>query len=396
MLRTETIDTAPPARGEIATSVAEDVARAGTRVVYLSLEALRQGQGAHTHVHAVVNGFRAAGLETELLAPTVSSAMSRRGPFRKLWNYVTLSYRGIAALRRADIGYVRSHPAATVFAVADRIMRLPLVHEVNGRTTDIGVTYRLPELLTRLLTGLQNWQYRRAAALIGVTPGLTSWLEGIVGDRAIPVHVVPNGADSDLFRPDAPSELQVDGSYALFFGGLVSWHGVETMLRAVNEPAWPADCKLVIAGDGQNGALVRRAAATDRRIVALGYQPRDVLAGLAARARVGLCPIEPHGSRDVGGVAPLKLYEMMAAGRPVIVTDLPFQADLVERHRCGIVIPHSDAAALAGAVADIASDTDSANAMGKAGRHAVETLYDWRFRVAETVALVRQCARDRT
>lgn len=357
-------------------------------VVYLSLERLRPGQASHTHVRIIADGLAAADLPTRLIAHEAAEGAAPDSRLRRLARYVTLSFRALAALPSADIAYVRAHPAALLFSFIARLLGKPVVHEVNGRPADIGVSYGLPRWTTAVLSSFQIAQYRWAAGLVAVTPGLKTWLAAVTG-RSDNLHLVPNGADGTVFRPDAAGELPIAGDYVLFFGGLVAWHGVDAMLASARLPAWPSDVRLVIAGDGQRSPEVQSAAEADSRIVAPGYLPKAALAGLAARALAILCPIERHGARDEGGVAPLKLFEGMAAGRPVIVTDLPFQADLVREHDCGLVIPAAAPASLATAVAALARDKEAADAMGKRGRIAIETQYDWRFRVTDTVTLLR-------
>jgi glycosyltransferase involved in cell wall biosynthesis len=88
------------------------------------------------------------------------------------------------------------------------------------------------------------------------------------------------------------------------------------------------------------------------------------------------------------GVAPLKLYEAMASGAAVIVTDLPFQADLVRALGAGLVIPMADPAALARAVAVMAADPDAAMQMGARGAAHVEAHASWAARARETGVII--------
>lgn len=368
-----------------------DAAPSSLRAVYLSLEALVPGQASHTHVRTIADGLGAHGIPTTLIAQEIAPG-ARRPILARLALFARLTLAGLHALRQADVAYVRAHPFALAFAFGARLMGKPVVHEINGRTDDIGVTYGLPAALTGILRAMQHRQYRRAAALVAVTPGLAEWATGIVAGT-VPVHVVPNGADGTTFRPDAPLEGEaIAGPYVLFFGGLVAWHGLATMLAATREDDWPEGVRLIVVGDGPGRDEL--AAAVSQRIIAAGYRPRTEVAGLAARALGVLCPIEGHGARAQGGVAPLKLFEGMASGRPVIATDLPFQGDLVREVGCGLVIPAGDTKALAQAVARLAADPAAADAMGRAGRHAVETRFDWRYRVVDVAMILRgSCAR---
>lgn len=357
------------------------------RALYLSLEPLVQGSGSHTHVRVIANGLSATGLHTTLVAREIASG-GRRSAFSRLALYFVLTLKALAVLAHSDIAYVRAHPAAAPFAFFAKLARKPVIHEINGLTDDIGVTYGLPGWMTAVLRRSQHWQYRRAAALVAVTPGLAAWAAKIVGDSSR-VHVVPNGADGDVFRPDAPDGPLIAGPYAVFFGGLVAWHGIATMLAAARSDHWPEGVRLVFVGDGPGRKDVDAAAQANARVVAIGYLPRAAVAGVAARALAVLCPIESHGSRDIGGVAPLKLFEGMASGRPVVATDLPFQGDLVRDLQCGLVVSPAETSALAQAVATLAADRERADAMGRKGRAAIETRYDWRYRVQDVAGILR-------
>lgn len=357
------------------------------KVVYLCLESLQPGQAAATHVHAIADNL---GLPVTLFAAHAKADEPRRSALRRLSDYARLSWQAFIALRRADIAYVRAHPAALAFSTGAWLLRKPIVHEVNGRTADIGVSHGLLPVATQLLTWIQHRQYRAASALVTVTPGLQNWLRETIGGK-IDVRLIPNGADSEQFTPGATGGPTIAGDYAFFFGGLVAWHGVDTMLSAVADARWPSDVKLVVAGHGPGLASVMAAVGRDRRVIALGYLPKSDIAGLAARALANLCPIEGHGRREEGGVAPLKLFESMASGRPVIASDLPYQAEVVRDNACGLVFPAADPGALAGAVAAIAADRTAAATMGARGRRAVEMQYDWRYRAADTAALLIEC-----
>lgn len=350
------------------------------RVVYLSLEPLIPGQASHTHVHVVAAGLARLGHATRLIAEERSVGDALGGG--KLSRYWRLSWRCVRALQDADVLYVRAHPAAILSALAGRLSGKSVIQEANGKTEDIGVSYGLGRIARRFLSILQDWQFRHATAIVTVTPGLAAWLRSSAGCR-VPVHVVTNGADGQVFHPDARPARPLEGRYLMFFGGLVAWHGIGTMLAAVKSRQWPADVRLAIAGQGAGLPAIEAAARLDPRILPLGYIDQRELAGLVAQAAAVLCPVEGQGGRDIFGVAPLKMFEAMAAGRPIIAADLPFLATLVRRVNCGIVVPVADPEALAAAAADLVADPARAEAMGQRGRAAIESHYDWRFRIED-------------
>jgi hypothetical protein len=83
---------------------------------------------------------------------------------------------------------------------------------------------------------------------------------------------------------------------------------------------------------------------------------------------VAWVPLQRHGNYD--RAVPTKLVEAMAAGRPVVVSDLPRQAALVRAAGCGLVVPPDDPDAHAAALTRLLSDADAAREMGAAGRQA--------------------------
>ena len=154
------------------------------------------------------------------------------------------------------------------------------------------------------------------------------------------------------------------------------------MIAAVKNEAWPADLDLVVVGEGQLGEMVQQAAKIDPRIHAMVSVPQETLVGYITGAVVGLVPINSVGGRGRYGLSPLKLYEMLACGLPVIVTDFPDQADLVRSLDAGLVVPPDDPAALARAVAELRAIPLAREKMMKVAA-VIKAEHSWDVRVAE-------------
>ncbi|MEZ5853055.1 MAG: glycosyltransferase [Hyphomicrobiaceae bacterium] len=352
----------------------------GRRAAYLCLETPREGQAVHTHVHEIVRGLRADGWNIELITTQAGGASGGRSFGLRAADYLRAQARLVSRLSNLDAVFMRSHPAAFLVSHLARLKGVPVFQEVNGKPTDLLVTY--PGL--RRVGSLIEWAYRtqlkRAAHVFAVTEGLRDWVTAFAGhDR---VTVVSNGANTDVFRPDGPPS-PIDGSYIVFVGGLVGWHGIDTMLAAARLPGWPDGVKLVVVGDGvERGKL--QALGDDARIVWLGRRPYDEIPALLRGALAALCVIESPAGRSATGVAPIKLFEAMACATAVIVSDLPFQADLVRQVGCGQVVPMADPQALADAAAGLAASPDRAREMGLRGAAYVRQHASWQARASET------------
>lgn len=349
------------------------------RLAYLSLETPRPGQASQTHIAEIIASLEACGWNIELFATTQGGASTSSSFLRRLLDYARVQSKLARRLGEFDAVFVRSHFMALPLTFLARWRKVPVVHEINGTAADIGVTYPAFKALSPVFSWLYRAQYRSAAHLIAVTAGLADWAKLFAGhDR---VSTVSNGANTELFRPDGP-QADIADRYVVFVGGLVAWHGIDTMLAALADPAWPADVKLVIVGDGIERDKVA-AATRDPRLLWLGRKPYHDIPAILRGALAALCVIEDQDGRSATGVAPLKLFEAMACGVPVIATDLPFQAEIIRGAEAGLIVSTMSPASLAAAVRALAEGPERAKAMGANGANFVAREASWHHRGRE-------------
>ena len=342
------------------------------------------GSAAATHVLEICEGLRRRGFPVALKA---EHGRRRGGVRAQAWRYARISLEAVASLRSADLVYIRSHFAAAPIALAARLLGRPVIQEVNGIYDEAFVTHPKFRRLKSVLTRVQRRQYRWASAIVAVTPDLAAWGSREAGHGR--AYHIGNGANTELFCADGP-RAQRERPYVVFFGGLTRWHGVEVMLQAARSRAWPAGVELVVAGPIVDSSLKPLLDAAPDNVTWLGPLPQAELPPLIRGALAALVPsLDPKGIA-AHGLTPLKLFEMMACGTPVVVSDFPGMADLVRSGPCGHVIPPGDAEALARAVADLAGNPVSAHAMGAAGARLIADEHSWDARAAETARVIEE------
>ena len=361
---------------------------------YLCLQPTREGQASHAHVNEIVAGLRRRGWEVRLVEPPHPRPGRLDGARRAFaLTSLQLRYWVRCRLRPAPFVYIRAHFAALPTAALAKVAGAIVVQELNSVAGDAYDAWPHLRRLDRLLRVGMRAQVRWADALIAVTTGIADQTVELTGRRD-GYYVIGNGANVDRFAPRRASETSRPRPYVVFVGALASWQGIDVMLGAVRSGAWPPDVELVIAGDGRENGAVRAVAQIDDRVVWLGTIPYAETPALVAGSLAALAPMG-NVPRSRFGLSPLKLFEAMACGVPVIVSDLPGLADVVDGNNCGIKFPAGDAEALAHAVADLAADPVRARELGARGRAAAVAEYSWDIRAGQTEQVLLELAAQR-
>lgn len=281
-----------------------------------------------------------------------------------------------AATGAQDVLVVQTPPLFTAGAAIAyaRVKRVPLIAHVSdlwpATVVELGAL-RNPRAVT-LAHRLEWAVYRAAAAITVPTRGIARTLEDHPTATG-KVHRMPPVVDVERFAalpaPERRGPLRV-----LYAGTLGPAQGVETLVDAA-AAAGPDVVDVTIAGWGSEGQRI------SDRLAATGTGMTNVrLLGTVAPERVR----ELFRTADVGVVLlrdrpvlanalPTKLYECMAAGRPVVLSARGEAAELIAELGSGVVVAPEDPAALAGALSELAAaDDDRLAGLAAAGRVYVE------------------------
>ena len=336
----------------------------------------------------IIKGLTRRGWHVKLYEPNYGKNGHEPSIGVRILNFVWVQLKFFVQIgNQPDVVYARSHVALLPVTLLCRFKKIPIIHEVNGPYEDWYIAWPITKKFSWLVRASLRLQYKVSSLLVTVTPGLGSWLRREVGPQKI--QIIPNAANIDLFTPDAVSKRELSKPYALFFGALASWQGIDTMLEAVALDQWPQKVHLVIVGDGATKNQVVRHAKNNRKLHYLGKLPYKELPGIISNAMVSLSPQANTMGRSNTGLFPLKVFESLSAGTPVVVSDFPGQADLVKQYQCGLVIPPENPAALAQAVSYLDRHPEMRQQMGTRGRKAVMRDHSWDKRAADTHKAIR-------
>lgn len=362
------------------------------RLYYLCLQVTRQGQASYSHVHEILYGLQKRGVSARLFEPSSIKAKSRLNISSRLWGFVSTQCKLIFS-NTPEVIYIRWHFATIFVALWAKLRNIPVIQEVNGPYEDLFLSYTWTRRFHYFFVFIMRQQLKWADAVIVVTPHLIEWARHECLHTRL--FLVSNGANAEIFRSDASrlNLIQFSEKYVIFFGALAPWQGVDIMLGAINSPQWPHGVAFLIVGDGQDKTKILAASNSSRVLVYLPPVDQKNLAGLIASSLASVIPKTGDWSKT--GLFPLKLFESLACGVPVIVSDWPGMADFVREHRCGVVVPPGDPEALARAVAQLVADPDRALEMGKRGAEEVHRKHSWDAKAEETLQVIYSVISDK-
>ncbi len=226
----------------------------------------------------------------------------------------------------------------------------------------------------------REWQCRHTNLF--VTPSTSILPQWVEPHRVIRLEW---GADTARFTPEArgdvPFQRETGDTVVIFAGAFRPWHGAIHLVRAISRlrSRGRNDIKAIFVGDGPELGRVRRAARRVEGIVFVGRLSHGRMPACLAAADIGVAPfdVEAHGPLQLDFYwSPLKVFEYMAAGLPVIVPNIERLSKLCRDGREGFTYAANDADGLANAIERLA-DASNRDELGRAARKRVVEEYGW-------------------
>ena len=286
------------------------------------------------------------------------SALAKAGPF-------DLVYERYSLWSQAGMSFAQSR-------------HIPSMLEVNAPLVEEQARYR--QLVNRAAAEyVAERVFCGASALLAVSEQLANYLKRFPVEPGR-VHVVPNGVDFYRFRPDAPAAM-TNGSGVFtvgFVGSLKPWHDLDTLVDAVSvlrRSGIPV--RLIVVGDGPARPSLEARLATHELhdcVTLVGPVDSDEIPHWLASFDAA---VAPYPLIDPFYFSPIKVFEYMASGLPVVASRLGQLAELIQDGVNGMLVPPGDAAALAEALTCLAADPKLRATLGQAGRDYVRRHHTW-------------------
>ncbi|MGR8952762.1 MAG: glycosyltransferase family 4 protein [Gammaproteobacteria bacterium] len=301
-----------------------------------------------------------------------------------------------------DFIYERAALYGTAGVQLAQTFNVPLLLELNSPLAVEQSTYRRTAF-GELAAIAEQWTLSRADAILTVSEPLRQHVleQGLESSR---VHVLPNGVNASLFRPE-PRDTESRTRWELgddlvlgFVGGLRPWHGVDILPLLLEQliGRYPA-LRLVFVGEGP----LRSRLESD--LCEKGLHHHAVFTGALSHAEVPPLirqfdvALAPYPEFDHPFYfSPLKLFEYMGCGIPVVAAAAGQITQIVRHEETGLLYSPGDLAALTEYCDRLLGNPEEREILGRAAAKEIHARYTWDHNAERVVEIARKLIKRRT
>lgn len=361
--------------------------RGDTRIRVKETASLAEGMGAGVALY-VQDG---KGPERDEVSgvEVVDTGLPPRGRARRM---VVGAWRMYRAVRSARPRVAHFHdPELIPVGLALKLSGIKVVYDVHeDLPRQILGKHWISLWLRRPVAGAaEAFEWLAGRAFAGVVAATPTIARRFPDHKTVTVQNFPILAE--LVAPDPVPYGQRPPHFA-YVGGITGIRGSREMVAATGRMDDPA-CRLQLAGGFSPATHGDELAGLPgwHRVEFHGWASRPEVAAILGNVRAGLVVLHP--TKNYPDAYPVKMFEYMAAGLPVIASDFPLWREIVDGAGCGLLVDPQDPAAIAQAMEWLLAHPEEAEAMGRRGREAVERQYNWAPEAEKLLALYERLLR---
>lgn len=292
--------------------------------------------------------------------------------------------------------------ARSVFWVTKRL-DIPIVLDLHENRPEIMKYYsHVNTLIGKILISPKKWkkfEYKyieRADKLIVVTEAAKQYYSHSVPIDEKKIHVVPNTVRKGFYlNPLIKNEI-VDlykNNYSiLYLGDTGLRRGLETAISSLPDLINKIPhIKLVIVGQSKTDYLLKnkvKELGVEEYVDFVGWKDFSLFPSYIISSDVGICPIHRNLHHDTTYAN--KIFQHLAFGKPIVVSNSTAQAELVRKFECGLVFQDRDVQSFTNAIISLFHDRELYHRLSLNGKEAIENSLHWEILSKELIKLYNE------
>ena len=311
-------------------------------------------------------------------------------PYLALFDSYRMAEAGSINLKGFDLIHERFNLLSLGGAWASKRLGIPFVLEVNADLLEQRKFKGVPEKALRRLFAVWATRmcYHAAAKIICISADLKDHLIRKWNIEESRLTVLPCAADVDAFGPNHNTELVRRGlglttePVLIWVGGFYPWHDLNLLIKSFTLVLQRHPCaKLVLVGDGPTRQSITQ------QVEKNGLQQSVIMTGAIAHSRVpeilsiadiAVVPSSPVPASRGGTGTPLKLFEYMAAAKPIIATAVDQAAEVIQDGHNGLLVNAGDVNKFVEAIQTLLNDPAERVHLGQNARQQAIEKYSWK------------------
>jgi len=392
------------------------------KILYITLENVSLHKGSVVHIRETINGLKERGHKIGLIArasvpfdgaddfsnlnpylsPTPANNWMRRWANRHsmLVSLFSLLFYLFRKVSRYDVIYARDYHAAAMAILPRILFNKRIVFEVNGLASEeqrLSANSLVRIILAKAIKKVEHLASRFSDKVIAVTPQIACYLIHDFQCTFNKIVVIGNGVNTGKFYPvhdhSVLTKLRKDlgiketDTVVIFVGNLAPWQGVEYLIQAAPELVEEVkDLKFLIVGDGVLRKKIEEEVG-ERRMS--GY---FLIAGMVEYSKIplyiNLADICVLLKRKLpSGFSPLKLYEYMACGKPILASRVE-GLEFIEKEGIGRLIEPDNPGEIKKTLYEMIKNQEERINMGLRGLRLALEKFSWESKVIEIEKLL--------
>lgn len=259
-----------------------------------------------------------------------------------------------------------------------RFPDLPLVYEAHEVFTESAPASKADRLARQERQVLQG-----ASKVIAITSQLANRLKSRYGiDRFM--EIIPSATSISVVNPE--KDWAQSSRHIVYAGSLYGWKGAQDLVMAAR---WLPGCRVTLLGGDEKSIAALRGMVSGEgaEVEFLGHKSHREVQEFLGSACIAVLPNRSGSVSDF--TSPLKLFEYMAAGCAIVVSDLPVFREVLAEHEAAWFVEGSPES-LASAIRDLVQDKEKLRLLGRAMAEKAKQ-FSWSARATRLIGILSEC-----
>ena len=368
------------------------------RVLYTAFDIVPSPKGASTHILHNLRGLVNGNFDVHLITPndgllptedTIDGARITRVSQNLTQSYLERAIHfgqaviHQASLQKYDVVHYRSVWGGLQLAQNKKRFGYKTLFEVNGLPS-VELKYHYPGIEPELLMKIKEQELAAlhlSDAIICPSHVTRDYLSSLGVDRKR-VTVIPNGVNPSDFSPSNLPARESRVPVLLYIGTLADWQGLDVVVKSLPHILEKHPVQLRIVGRGrsrQRKLLAKqiRKLGVDEHVVVEPAVPHHEVPALVAESDICVAPLGLNDRNVTQGACPIKVLEYMAAGRPLLASNMPIVRELVREDVDALLFSPNDPEDLARQVLMLLDDLELSKRLAESASQRALTKFTW-------------------